>query len=623
MSTPGFVQEKNILELIYLESGKIRLYFYQSSQTGPLRNRDGTEIAMDRIERAVEKIKNDLDRFNNFKTDPGQFIHFKKSCYLLYDELLSRDIKEALQNTTLRNLELKLDVNLIHIPWEWLFDGEQFLCERFNMGRQIQTRVNRKNGPDYALPIPPPLNMLIITDPTEDLAMSQKEGEEIKAVLGPSGRVIECEIHSGDQVDTDFVRKYLRDYHLVHYAGHVIHEENQPEKSAWLLSDGRFSGSDIEKMAGGQMAMPPLVFCNACKSAATSPKMHFLDEGLIESFLKAGVQNYIGTFCITSDEYGMYMGKEFYSHLMTGHTVAEALRKARVSFQQKYGQESLSWLNYVFYGDPALYLIELSQKDPKDSNEKEGDKKSALAPVKEPIHTRNPINISKRVYTLKPFLIALIVLICLGGLIFCMGKEWEWVPWDIGDNADGINMPQEERIEILKGKIREKLLQRIPEGKASSRDRARPFVVVVFNIFNEKKSTAPGWAASMLKGLTRKIIINFTKDPQLELGEREKLDKLLEEMDLDLSVLPWDNPDSLNLFGKFLYARAMLFLDICKEPEGIFLYYRLVDVKTALVKYAGDDIEFVKEASVSDLAEKVYHRTQKAIYDVYLYPNKK
>jgi CHAT domain-containing protein len=620
MNTPRFVQEKNILELIYLESGKIRLYFYQSSQTGPLRNREGTEIAIEKIERVVAKIKEELDRFNNFKTDPRQFTHFKKSCYLLYDELISREIKESLQKTTLRNLEMKLDINLMHIPWEWLFDGEQFLCEHFNMGRQIQAKLDRKSGAYYALPIKPPLNMLIITDPTEDLAMAQREGEEIKEVLGSNGKVMKCEIHSGDQVDTDFVRKYLRDYHLVHYAGHVIHEDNHPEKSAWLLSDGRLSGCDIEKMAGGQRAMPPLVFCNACKSAVTSQRVHFLNEGLVESFLKAGVQNYIGTFCITSDEYGLYMGKEFYYHLMIGHTVAESLRKARVSFQEKYGQESLSWLNYVFYGDPALYLIEPAQKDSKDSNEKEGTKKPPIIPGKEPINIRNPINISKRVSTLKPFLITIIVLICLGGLIFGMKKGG--IHWRIGDGA-GDSQHQEQRIEILKEKIRTKLLQQTSQGKAPSNDVLRPFVIVVFNIFDKKKSTAPGWAAAMLTKLTRKVIINFTQDPQLELGEREKLDKLLEEMDLDLSVLPWDNPEDLHLFGKFLYARAMLFLDVCKEPEGIFLYYRLVDVERGVVKYAGDDIELVKEASASDLAEKVYHRTQKVIYDTYIYPKQK
>ena len=91
------------------------------------------------------------------------------------------------------------------------------------MGRQIQAKVDRKNNTFWDLPIKTPLNMLIITDPTEDLAMAQREGEEIQKVLRANGQELELGFYSGDQVDIDFVRKYLRDYNLVHYAGHIIY----------------------------------------------------------------------------------------------------------------------------------------------------------------------------------------------------------------------------------------------------------------------------------------------------------------------------------------------------------------------------------------------------------------
>ncbi|MGA1863609.1 MAG: CHAT domain-containing protein [bacterium] len=617
MNSETYIREKNILELIYLETGKIRIYFYQSSHTGPLRNRICAEIAQGKVERIVERIKEDLDRFNNFKTDPEHFKNLKRSCHLLYDELFSREIKEALQKTSLKHLELKLDDHLMYIPWEWLFDGEQFLCEQFAIGRQIQTEVDKKNSVYNSQSLKPPLSMLIITDPTEDLAMAQREGEEIQKLLGANGQDLELGFYSGDQVDTDFVQKYLRDYNLVHYAGHIIYEPDQPEKSCWILSDGRFNCRDIEKMAGGQKAMPALVFCNACKSAVSGQKPRFLNGGLVESFLKAGVQFYIGTFCDTSDEYGMYMGKGFYYHLMTGHTVAEALRKARSSFQKSYGKESLSWLNYVLYGDPTSYLINNTPRDKGSRSEKKDSRdRPPIIINKEPVITRRPVKVSRKVSALKPFLIAIIILMCLGGLYYIMGKGG--LLGRKGDNR-GVSLTQEQRIEILKDRIRKMLLQRTQGGIASGPDiSSRPFVLVVFNIFDEKKDAAPGWAAAMLQDLTRKISIRFVKDPQIELGERKALDKLLEEMDLDLSVLPWTNPEASSLFGKFLYARAMLFLDICREPEGTFLYSRLVDVETGLVKYADDDLKLIKRAPVHDLAEKVYLRTQTVINDIYL-----
>lgn len=712
MSSSDAVQEKNILQLLYLESGKIRVYFDPSSQQGTVQPFYDAEIDTKKVGETVRKIREDLDSLNSFENpDPDRFEKLKKSCSVLYDDLLCEEIKTALQSTPQKNLEIILEDRLTYIPLEWLFDGQQFLCEQFNIGRQIRTKAHtisstHSSNTHHSRHQGDPLRMLIITDPREDLAMAQKEGEEIQKTLGSDGNAAKLTIcsRSGDQVDKDFLKKELKDYDLVHYAGHVKYDPAHPEKSYWDLSDGKFSVQDIKSMAGNKKAMPTLIFCNACRSALIGQRTHFLDGGLVETFLKAGVQNYIGTFCYTSDKYGMYMGVEFYSQLIMGNTVAAALRKARVSFIQKYGQESISWMNYVFYGDPASYLIKpdppvIKQNDPpgspiigadietdieprnetgsnpginpaietgnetdiKPGNEPPGNKPD-IEPVPLIVKIRDEfMSIPKRAPFGKALLVSLTVLICLCGFYFATNffLQRHSLQEDQRKNEKIIAIDQREkgkRIEELKRLISEKLKARYQAqaqaqtkaqgqsqtergtsgNQASSPEQSvsKPYVIAVFVTFNERERSVPRWVALKLETLNRKIIKQFLKDAKISVAEREELDKLLNERDLVLSDLPWDKPADRNLFCRFLYARAMLFLDACKgdtdgkdekdgksdkDSERIFLCYKLVDVERAILTGIDDDLELTEKTSVTDIAERVYQRVQKVICDMYIY----
>ncbi len=46
-------------------------------------------------------------------------------------------------------------------------------------------------------------------------------------------------------------------------------------------------------------------------------------------------------------------------------------------------------------------------------------------------------------------------------------------------------------------------------------------------------------------------------------------------------------------------------------------------METGVVKYAEDDLELDKKALVSNLAERVSHRLQRVIYEVYVHQEQK
>ena len=59
---------------------------------------------------------------------------------VLRDDLFTHDVKKRIKETQADHLILNLDDQLVHVPWELLHDGQQFLCQRFSMGRLVKTR---------------------------------------------------------------------------------------------------------------------------------------------------------------------------------------------------------------------------------------------------------------------------------------------------------------------------------------------------------------------------------------------------------------------------------------------------------------------------------------------------
>jgi CHAT domain-containing protein len=637
--------KKNILELAYLENGKIRLSLSESHGQGPIAFYQENEIAIEKVDGSVREIIYYLNKINILK-NPGQhlLIELQKSCQLLFNELLSQEIKIRLQNTPLKNLELIIDEQLVHIPWELLFDGQRFLCEQFSMGRQVRTKGNKIVSHSDAIQPKSELSMLIIADPTEDLDVAWKEGISIYEEFQRKEDMVKIILQSSDQVDLDFVKKNIWDYDLVHYAGHAEYDPSKPSLSGWMLSDGKLNASDILKMAGGKKAMPRLVFGNACQSGYTEKWLKEKDKidqihnsyGLVHAFLISGVQYYIGTFCDVSDEYGAHMGIEFYHHLLEGNTIGESLRKARESFQEKFGRESFSWINYVLYGHPGDYLviprgINISQQDHDQEKSSGSDKANVLSkshrPETEPAIPalrRSSFSLSQKdkwigtVIVLLLLLILTTLLINIPRLYLRNGPAQE-------DQGQFISDNKTKRIEELKRMIYEKLKVReekispvtkpdVPEDRWTS----RPLVIAIFDIFDEEQEPLPDWVTRIIKDLEKKLTQHFVEDARTRVAERDELDKLLEEKDLELSDFPFN--DQKDIFGKFLYAGVMIFLRGYRSSEGLSLYYKVVDVETGEIDKINSSLKLSKKEKPDDLAELVYFEAKKVIY--YKYPLK-
>ncbi|MGA1843043.1 MAG: CHAT domain-containing protein [bacterium] len=272
---------------------------------------------------------------------------------VLYNEIFPLSIKTQLFDCPPSDLVLRIDNTLVHVPWELLFDGEHFLCEKFNIGRMVKTQQivdkRRESRPSF------PLRILVIADPRSDLRASYEEGKRIRDQL-QSDTVKVTLVTS--EVSRDFLKKRLFNYDLIHYAGHADYDLDSPSKSGWLLEDGKFTTLDIRKM-GGSNPLPWMVFSNACQSGQTEEWR--VDEegeakiyGLANAFLLSGVQHYIGTFWKVLDEPSTNFAMEFYNHLIEGASIGESMRSARLALRERYGEGNILWASYLLYGDPGV-----------------------------------------------------------------------------------------------------------------------------------------------------------------------------------------------------------------------------------------------------------------------------
>ena len=311
------------------------------------------------IERLCQEVAFVLNKAGSGKSRATDFSKgLKKAGQLLWDHLLTRQVKEGLHETKIQSLTLSLDEELIHVPWELLYDGSEFLCLRFNLGRLVRTKeppaVTRYRNSHSTL------KMLILANPTNDLRDAYAEGLNIKNQFDRKRNCVHIDFKS-TYVDKLYVKKNISGYEIVHFAGHGEFDLDNPRNTGWVLSDGRFTPHDILSL-GDNISMPSLVFSNACNSARPDDNLTMgscreRNYSLASAFLFSGVRHYIGAIRRIEDPLSEDFAKEFYGYLISGRPVGECVRLSRQKLIKDNGLSQLTWASYLLYGDPNFSLF--------------------------------------------------------------------------------------------------------------------------------------------------------------------------------------------------------------------------------------------------------------------------
>jgi len=363
------MQDSNALVLEILRQGEIlkMSIFEQMELASTLRHYSQCSVSLVEIDKLCQEaisILNKAGKRNAYSEDLIKSLI--KTGQLLWDHLLTRPVKDKLKSAKILDLVLSIDEDLINIPWELLHDGNNFLCLNFNVGRVIRTK--EEICPPQYRSFQGVLKMLILANPTNDLKSAYLEGVNIKNQFDRKRNSVHIDFKSTN-IDKLYVKKNLCDYDIVHFAGHCEYEPGNPNNSGWVLSDGRFTVSDILAM-GSTTSLPTLVFSNACYSAKNSAKSVDTDYqeknySLASAFLFAGVRHYIGAIRKIEDPVSLTFSKEFYTQLINGESVGESIRLGRLRLIKEYGITAFHWSNYLLYGDPNFVLFRVKAKLPR------------------------------------------------------------------------------------------------------------------------------------------------------------------------------------------------------------------------------------------------------------------
>ncbi len=324
---------------------------------GTLRQRHQVAYAHDRVSQVAGDVLEVLQRGNRTHRLTEENI---QQLRLAGEELARRLLPSPILSEikkSMGSLTLELDAELLWIPWELLYDGEQFLCRRFDMGRLVRTSMPLRSGTRRSSPGSPMRLLILTANPAGDLPQAEREGMEILTDLDKNPTIL-ARVLAEPKVEQ--VRREFKDHDMVHFAGHV---DILDQGWGWRLMDGHLADTEAASMGAGR-PMPMLVFSNGCHSGRFAGTQDNL-FGPAQAFLMAGVRHYIGTFWELVDGQGAQFARHFYLDLSRGATMGAAVRNARNRVIAESGEAELAWAAYVLYGNPEHSPVQ--KQEPKET----------------------------------------------------------------------------------------------------------------------------------------------------------------------------------------------------------------------------------------------------------------
>jgi len=237
--------------------------------------------------------------------------------------------------------ELFIRTNEATVPWEALFDDDQFFGLKYDLGRQYVVRKQVARG----RVISPIKKVLLVADPAGDLPRAGEEVHLLAETLRERGA--ECKVLAVSQTTVTRVLRELGTgtYDLLHYSGHVVAVDGTQDAALVLHGDELLDRGTIEALLNG--AAPPVVFINGCASAEPL-------SNLCSSFMATGSRVVIGTLHQVTDDVGLELSTRFYDQLINHHqTAGGALRAARHAVSESHGP---AWASFVLYGNPMTHI---------------------------------------------------------------------------------------------------------------------------------------------------------------------------------------------------------------------------------------------------------------------------
>ncbi|MBD2365287.1 CHAT domain-containing protein [Anabaena minutissima FACHB-250] len=299
-----------------------------------------TKITQHEVEEIVEQLRQNLEK--PYTTVEGKYLSAK-----VYDWLI-RPVETQLSQSQVKTLVFVLDGSLRNLPMAALFDGKQYLVEK------------------YSIALTPGLELLV----TQPLRQSQlktlvaglteaRHGFSSLSHVGDELKAIESQVPSKVLLNQRFTSSALQTqvdslpFSVVHLATHGQFSSNADETFV-LAWDQPIKVKELKDLLRSREKTRPepieLLVLSACETA-TGDKRAAL--GLAGVAIQAGARSTLASLWSLDDESGTRLIGQFYQELASKQvTKAEALRQAQLSLLKDPDyRHPRHWASYVLLGN--------------------------------------------------------------------------------------------------------------------------------------------------------------------------------------------------------------------------------------------------------------------------------
>jgi hypothetical protein len=236
----------------------------------------------------------------------------------------------------------------LRLPYEFIADDSLHWILRFPLYHEVTGVAGR--SPVLAALLDQleegqaPLRVLLVASNTGGGIDPDAEVDalQVKIAARAARIAMRIEVHKlrTEEASLEEVKRRLDHcrYHIVHFAGHSTHDEQQGESSSLLFWDGPGTTGQVVPLTaatlqtllrGGQTS---LLFLSCCRGTASGGQEMLYDGdalGLADAAVHAGVPAVLGFRWAVADESARSFAESFYDALLTSRDPAEAALSAR------------------------------------------------------------------------------------------------------------------------------------------------------------------------------------------------------------------------------------------------------------------------------------------------------
>ncbi|MEW5821864.1 MAG: CHAT domain-containing protein [Cyanobacteriota bacterium] len=272
-----------------------------------------------------------------YAKDYNVFLEKSSKLYDLLIRPIENDIKDY------KVLVISPYENLRYIPFQALYDGKNFLAEKYavvNATSSTGLKIAGQQTDDI-------VSLLAFGNATEDLPEAEEEVQAIAENFNnPKVYLREKASKSAFEEEID------NNYKIIHLATHGLLNNDDPDDSKLLFSG---KGAENQLSIGDIMAYDfsdkDLVVLSACDSAIGKTKGAEV-SALASAFELAAAPSVIASLWKVSDKSTSILMEGFYKNLVSGKTKAESLKEAQIQLlkSDKFSNPYF-WAPFILMGE--------------------------------------------------------------------------------------------------------------------------------------------------------------------------------------------------------------------------------------------------------------------------------